>query len=103
MRSALLLSLCAVLSACASSGEPSPPETVAATPVDGGAQCDPSVLQASIGELATPQLLEILRQRSGARHLRSAGPGMAMTMDYRQDRLTVTTDEDNRILTLSCG
>lgn len=30
-------------------------------------------------------------------------PGMAVTMDYRPDRLNIDLDEDDRILRLSCG
>jgi hypothetical protein len=30
-------------------------------------------------------------------------PGMAVTMDYREDRVTIRVDESNKIESASCG
>jgi len=30
-------------------------------------------------------------------------PGMAMTMDFREDRLSIEVDEQNRIVRANCG
>jgi hypothetical protein len=40
---------------------------------------------------------------SGARTLRWGAPGMAMTMDFRADRLTVSYDEGMTITSARCG
>ena len=40
---------------------------------------------------------------SGARNARVVKPGMAVTMDFRQDRVTVQVDAQNRIERASCG
>jgi hypothetical protein len=40
---------------------------------------------------------------SGARNARVVKPGMEVTMDFRQDRVTVQVDGQNRIERASCG
>jgi hypothetical protein len=35
--------------------------------------------------------------------IRWVQPGMAVTMDYREDRLTVRLDSGNRIVAANCG
>jgi hypothetical protein len=110
MRLTLLtaLPLCAVLSACASngtadSGSATSPPPLVATPDDGGVQCDNEVLKAYVGKQPTQAVLDEAKARSGARSVRVAQPGMAMTMDFRADRLTVMVGEDGRIEVISCG
>lgn len=110
MRRSLIpvLPFCVLLSACASTGSsgsatPSAPAAPIAEPADGGVVCDNTVLAGYVGKAPTPELLEQARTRSGARHVRVAQPGMAMTMDYRQDRLTIFLGEDGMIQTINCG
>lgn len=109
MRPALaLLPLCAAIAACStpsgSAGPAAPaPDDPGVKPIDAGPACRPEGLDAYVGKPATEAVLEELRTRSGARHLRVGKPGMAMTMDFRQDRLTLHVDADNRITSLSCG
>ncbi|MDT8757961.1 I78 family peptidase inhibitor [Sphingomonas psychrotolerans] len=40
---------------------------------------------------------------SGAKNLRWIAPGMAVTMDYREDRLNLNVDEKGKILRAHCG
>ena len=101
--------LCAVLSACATGGTegsgtaaPAPSDPLV-RPIDEGAVCNPEVLDGYVGKEATQAVLDEARTRSGARHVRVGKPGMAMTMDFRQDRLTVYVNADNRIESISCG
>lgn len=111
MRPTLLtvLPLCAVLSACATGGaEGSGTATSAAAaplvrPMAEGAVCNPEVLDSYVGKEASQAILDDARTRSGALHVRVGKPGMAMTMDFRQDRLTVHVNADNRIESISCG
>lgn len=103
-----VLPFCVLLSACASTGSsggatPSAPAAPIAEPADGGVVCDSTVLAEYVGKAPTPELLEQARARSGARHVRVGQPGMAMTMDFRQDRLTVFVGENGLIETISCG
>ena len=41
--------------------------------------------------------------KANARHVRVVKPGMAVTMDYRIDRLTVMLDDSGKIESISCG
>ena len=40
---------------------------------------------------------------SGAKTIRWIAPGMAVTMDYREDRLNLDTDEKGKIVRAHCG
>jgi hypothetical protein len=117
MRLNLLFALgCALpLAAC------SHPAKTAATPADsltstappavagggggggGGGQCDPEKLTGLTGQTATEAVIQKAVKDSGARNARVLKPGMAMTMDYREDRLSIEVDEQNRIVRAHCG
>ncbi|MBB4860466.1 hypothetical protein HNO88_003809 [Novosphingobium chloroacetimidivorans] len=55
-----------------------------------------------IGTQRTDEVIAKIKSASGAQALRVVGPNDAMTMDFREDRLTITTDESGRIKTLRC-
>jgi hypothetical protein len=40
---------------------------------------------------------------SGAKNIRWIAPGMAVTQDYREDRLNLDTDEKGKIIRAHCG
>ena len=65
--------------------------------------CTDSALNSFTGVKATQSSGAELLKASGARHLRWVGPGMAVTMDYRPDRLTVSYDEAMTITSARCG
>ena len=67
------------------------------------AACAPDGLDLFLGKKATPELGVIMLKASGAKTLRWVAPGMAVTMDYRPDRLTVSYDASYKILRVSCG
>ena len=50
-------------------------------------------------EAVTKQALQL----SGAKTLRWIAPGMAVTMDYREDRLNLDIDEHGKITRAHCG
>lgn len=56
-----------------------------------------------IGREATSELGVAMQRESGARVIRWVQPGMMVTMDFREDRLTVRLDERNRVQSASCG
>ena len=100
MRRALLL-IPMTLAACAAA---SPPATE--IPVRGetpGYTCRPGAYEEFIGQLATSDVGAELLRASGARTIRWVRPGTQVTMDYREDRLTVRLASNNRIVTTSCG
>ena len=96
MRNAAIITLCALLSACTATGTPTPP-------VSAGGKCSDDALAAFEGQKVTAALGAELLAKSGARTLRWGAPGMAMTMDYREDRLTVSYDEAMIVTSARCG
>lgn len=89
MKKALLL-LAAALGGCATA----PVET---------AECRNDGLDAFTGRHVAAELGADIMKASGARTLRWGGPGMAMTMDYRADRVTISYDEHNKVTSARCG
>lgn len=55
------------------------------------------------GQPASAELGQRMLQASGARILRWVPKGAAVTMDYREDRITIYLDGSNRIERASCG
>ena len=68
-----------------------------------GVQCNADRVQPLVGREATPDLIERARARSGARTVRVIKPGMAVTMDFRSDRLNLDLDKVNTITAARCG
>ncbi|MDO7836522.1 I78 family peptidase inhibitor [Sphingobium sp. HBC34] len=87
------------LTACAGANGPGPetPPTVAEGP------CRNDGLDRFVGQKASAEVGAALLKTSGAKTLRWGGPGMAMTMDYRADRLTVSYDDAMVINSARCG
>ncbi|MCF7751125.1 hypothetical protein KQ945_10240 [Bacillus subtilis subsp. subtilis] len=106
MRLTLLLALgCALpLAACSQ-----PPKTTAPTsePMaagdDSAARCNADALNGLVGQTASEAVVKKAVQDSGARHARVLKPGMAMTMDFREDRLSLEVDAQNKIVRANCG
>lgn len=98
MRAAALVPLL-LLAACAAAGGEGPanPPSAAEGP------CRNEGLDRFIGQTASEELGARLIEASGARTLRWGAPGMAMTMDFRPDRLTVSYDEKMAIVSARCG
>jgi hypothetical protein len=65
--------------------------------------CASNGLERFIGQPASAETEAQLKAASGAKVVRMVGPGMAVTMDFRPDRLTVRYDADRRILSAACG
>jgi len=89
------------LSACAGdeAARPSPPPP----PTAGEPGCGADRLGAYIGKPASDDNLAAIRKESGANAIRVIKPGMAVTMDYRPDRLNVELDDAGRITALRCS
>lgn len=101
----LLLLGCALpLVACSQ-----PPKSTAPTSepmaagADSAARCDPEKLTGLAGQTASEAVIKKAVQDSGARHARILKPGMAMTMDFREDRLSIEVDAQHRIVRANCG
>lgn len=76
-------------------------------PVDGAPDidrtCKADAGQSFIGQIANSATGAALLRATGARTIRWVAPGMAVTMDYRPDRLTVSYDSAYKIERVSCG
>jgi hypothetical protein len=93
MRKVALLTPIA-LAACATS---------AAAPPAAGGVCHGDNLGQFAGRPATEALgAEVLRV-SGARELRRVAHGMAVTMEYSEQRVTIWLTADNRVDRVTCG
>lgn len=87
------------LSACAGAGGEGP----ATPPAAAEGPCRNDGLDRFTGQKASAEVGAELLKASGAKTLRWGGPGMAMTMDFRPDRLTVSYDEAMVITSARCG
>lgn len=76
--------------------------TTTPSPVASGG-CNHEALGRFTGQKASAESGAALLRESGARTLRWGGPGMAMTMDFRPDRLTVSYDAAMVITAARCG
>jgi len=99
MRSAALPVL-AALTACSNIAAAPPPPVVGVTP---GHACVQAPLAQFVGRQATQQVGAEMLAASNSAELRWARIGMMLTMEFREDRVTVRLDKDNRILAANCG
>lgn len=87
------------LMGCTTTGEPMPippaPEKATA--------CGAEKLTAFVGKKRTDAISAEVARISGAKNIRWIKPGMAVTMDYREDRLNVRVNEKGVILSFNCG
>lgn len=93
------------LAACAG-GEAAPYQIGRREPIslrDDGDMCGQSLVQNYVGLRANETVREEVSRRSGAATVRWVEPGMAVTMDFRADRMTAELNEDGVVVSLRCG
>jgi hypothetical protein len=56
-----------------------------------------------VGQAATSELGEAIVRETQAAALRWAPPGVMLTMDYREDRVTVRLGPDHKVTAVACG
>jgi hypothetical protein len=98
MRKLLLMLPIGALVACAAAAPPPP-----AIGTGSGYVCRQQTFEEFIGQVATSEVAAALLRASGARTIRWALPGMAMTMEFSPERLTVQLASNNRIVSANCG
>ena len=109
-----LLALCATLALAACSSTPptesassstaeSPAMPSTTTPPMLAEECKAEPAQQFVGKVASAEVAENARIASGSKTVRVIKPGMAVTMDYRGDRLNINVDADNKIASVNCG
>jgi hypothetical protein len=105
-----LVAVAVLLAACATSAPP--PAAVVASggdaplPIHGetaGKACQPSGTNQFIGQPATSETGAAIMAATHAAVLRWAPPGIMLTMDYREDRVTVRLGPDSKVTDIKCG
>ena len=74
--------------------------TASSTP---GGPCRPQPLGQFVGQPSSQELGARILAASGARVIRWVPKGGVVTMDYREDRVTVHLDGANRVESANCG
>lgn len=95
-----IMVLLAALTACT----PAPPaETPAQTPPVAEGNCSAEAAGDLVGKAYSAEAVEKARLASGSKTVRVIRPGMAVTMDYRIDRLNLDLDEKDVVTRVHCG
>jgi hypothetical protein len=94
----LVLAAPALLAACSTAPAPTPVHGV--TP---GHACNAAGTEQFIGQPGTSETGAAIVHATNAAVLRWAPPGYMLTMDYREDRVTVHLGPDGKITEIKCG
>jgi hypothetical protein len=98
------LLLLPVLLATSTACTPMPPKAKPSNPYPPRlAQCQADPGQGFVGQVATDEVVAQAKAATGAASVRVLRPGMAATMDFRDDRLNLALDEHDVIVKASCG
>ena len=73
------------------------------TPEEPAMTCQAEKGQWAVGQIADDALVAKVKQDTTSDRVRVIGPGMAVTMDYREDRVNLEVDADNRVLVVRCS
>jgi Peptidase inhibitor I78 family len=91
----LLVAACSTVAA----EEPTPP----AHDETPGYACKSDGLDTFVGRDGTPEVGKEVLAKSGAKSLRWLKPGMAVTMEFRSERVNIAVDANNKIARVNCG
>ena len=80
-----------------------PPEPEQFPEVGTGRRCNAGPAQSLIGRQASSAVGAEALRLSGAGIMRWLRPGDIVTMEYREDRLNIELDANNRVTRLRCG
>lgn len=86
-----------------SQGSPVPPRSVPIHGVTPGHKCQAEGTEKFIGQAGTSETGASIEHATNAAVLRWAPPGTMLTMDFREDRVTVYLGPDRRVTKISCG
>lgn len=99
MRKALLLTP-AMVAACAAN---SPPGSIPIHGVTPGHKCNATGADSFIGRTVSGATSAAIKRATNAAVLRWSPPNTMLTMDYREDRVTVWVDAHRKITKIRCG
>jgi hypothetical protein len=98
-----LMATAGLLSACsAQGGTRAQPAPVPPSSQRDQGTCGAEKVGTFVGIVPTPEVLAEIKTASGAQTIRVVGPHDVMTMDFRSDRLTISTGDDGKIARLRC-
>jgi hypothetical protein len=69
----------------------------------GAGECRNEPLAQYVGQQATEEVAAEMQRAAGAKLLQWIKPGMAVTMDFRSDRIRAHLDASGRIESARCG
>jgi hypothetical protein len=91
-----VFALLGLLNACAASQPP-------VHGVTAGHHCQASGTESFVGKLRSDEVGADIMKATGASVIRWAPPGVMLTMDFRDDRVTVYVSPDRKISRIACG
>ncbi len=103
MKQLAILPFTALAMACAPMAEPGEPAPPTERMPGEDSPCNADGAQQFIGRYADKAAGEAIVAATGAQTFQWVGPGMAVTMDYRPDRVRVSYDEQYNITSIRCG
>jgi hypothetical protein len=69
----------------------------------GHSRCEAKAAEFTMGKTASAELLEQARKRAGAQNARFLSPNDMVTLEYRSDRLNLSTDANKVVTRVNCG
>ena len=81
---------------------PAPTPAVPPAAEEPAMTCQADQGQWAIGQIADEALVSKVKSDTGSERVRVILPGMAVTMDYREDRVNLDVDADNRVTGVRC-
>ena len=98
MKRAAALLVLIVASGCSTA-----PAQIPVHGVTPGHKCESAGTDQFVGHPATSETAAAIMRTSHAAVLRWAPPGVMLTMDYREDRVTVHLGPDHKVTAINCG
>jgi Peptidase inhibitor I78 family len=103
MKHFAILPIAALAMGCAPVAEPGEPAAPAERMPGEDSPCNADGAQEYIGQYASKAVGEQIVAATGAQIFQWVGPDMAVTMDYRPDRVRVSYDAAYTITAIRCG
>ena len=82
--------------------QPAEPATAPPAAEEPAMTCQADKGQWAIGQIADDALVAKVKADTTSDRVRVIRPGMAVTMDYREDRVNLDVDADNRVTAVRC-
>ncbi len=79
-----------------------PPDTTPPAAEEPAMTCQADKGQWAIGQIADEALVAKVQAETTSESVRVIKPGMMVTMDYRDDRVNLDVDDDNRVTAVRC-